>query len=56
MWIYGGYFNNENEKWDAMAQPCTRRSLADPDWAFTANSPSLGLPTVESSTTVRLPT
>lgn len=30
MWIYGGYFNNENEKWDAMAQPCTRRSLADP--------------------------
>ena len=30
--------------------------LIHPDWAFTANSPSLGLPTVESSTTVRLPT
>lgn len=31
LWIYSGYFNNEELKWIASEQPCMRRSLRDPD-------------------------
>lgn len=41
IWIFTGFFNNNKAKWDAMEQPCTRRSKVDPsglglypEWSF----------------------
>ncbi len=41
IWIFAGYFNNNEAKWDAMEQPATRRSKYDPsglglysEWSF----------------------
>ena len=40
-WIFSGFYNNEEAKWDAMEQPCAARSLEDPSklglypgWSF----------------------
>lgn len=41
IWIFGGFYNNNDARWDPMAQPCTRRSKYDPsglglysEWSF----------------------